>query len=73
MLDIGGSHGYYSVMLCDLNTFNYGYIGTRATGPAPGDYLIAGPDWKGDMPAGMAGWKLAKRGRKKTVAAAIPA
>src|SRR5580698_7669052 len=23
---------YYSVMLCDGNTFNYGYIGTRATG-----------------------------------------
>ena len=24
---------YYSVMLCDGNTFNYGYIGQRATGP----------------------------------------
>src|SRR5215510_1732981 len=23
---------YYSVMLCDGNTFNYGYIGTRTTG-----------------------------------------
>jgi hypothetical protein len=23
---------YYSVMLCDGNTYNYGYIGTRATG-----------------------------------------
>jgi hypothetical protein len=23
---------YYSVMLCDGNTFNYGYIGSRATG-----------------------------------------
>ena len=44
---------YYSVMLCDLNTFNYGYIGTRATGPEAGDYLIAGPDWKGETPAGI--------------------
>ena len=44
---------YYSVMLCDLNTFNYGYIGTRATGPEAGDYLIAGPDWKGEAPAGI--------------------
>lgn len=44
---------YYSVMLCDLNTFNYGYIGTRATGPEAGDYLIAGPDWKGQPPAGI--------------------
>ncbi len=44
---------YYSVMLCDGNTFNYGYIGTRATGPAAGDYLVAGPEWKGDTPAGI--------------------
>ena len=44
---------YYSVMLTDANTFNYGYIGTRATGPDAGDYLIAGPDWKGDTPAGI--------------------
>jgi hypothetical protein len=44
---------YYSVMLCDGNTFNYGYIGTRATGPAAGDYLVVGPDWKGETPAGI--------------------
>lgn len=44
---------YYSVMLCDLNTFNYGYIGTRATGSEAGDYLIAGPEWKGETPAGI--------------------
>jgi len=44
---------YYSVQLTDGNTFNYGYIGTRSTGSEPGDYLIAGPDWKGDAPAGI--------------------
>jgi hypothetical protein len=44
---------YYSVMLCDGNTFNYGYIGTRATGPEPGDYMVVGPDWKGEAPAGI--------------------
>jgi len=44
---------YYSVMLCDGNTFNYGYIGTRATGPEPGDYMVVGPDWKGETPAGI--------------------
>ena len=27
---------YYSVMLCDGNTYNYGYIGTRATGSEAG-------------------------------------
>jgi hypothetical protein len=44
---------YYSVMLCDGNTFNYGYIGSRATGPDAGDYLVVGPDWKGQTPAGI--------------------
>jgi len=44
---------YYSVMLCDGNTYNYGYIGTRATGGDAGDYMVVGPDWKGDTPAGI--------------------
>ena len=44
---------YYSVMLCDGNTFNYGYIGSRATGNEAGDYLVVGPDWKGETPAGV--------------------
>jgi hypothetical protein len=44
---------YYSVQLCDGNTFNYGYIGSRATGSGAGDYLVVGPDWKGDAPRGV--------------------
>lgn len=44
---------YYSVMLCDGNTYNYGYIGTRATGSEAGDYMVAGPDWKGATPSGI--------------------
>lgn len=44
---------YYSVMLCDGNTYNYGYIGTRATGSEAGDYMVVGPDWKGETPAGI--------------------
>jgi len=44
---------YYSVMLNDGNTFNYGYVGSRATGSGPGKYLVAGPDWKGATPAGI--------------------
>src|SRR5437773_1710427 len=43
---------YFSVMLCDGNTYNYGYIGSRATGNEPGDYMVAGPDWKGEPPPG---------------------
>ena len=44
---------YYSVQLIDGNTYNFGYIGSRATGTDPGDYLIVGPDWKGETPAGI--------------------
>jgi hypothetical protein len=44
---------YYSVMLCEGNTFNYGYIGSRATGSGPGDYMVVGPDWKGETPPGI--------------------
>jgi len=44
---------YYSVMLCDGNTYNYGYIGTRATGSEAGDYMVAAPDWKGATPPGI--------------------
>jgi hypothetical protein len=46
---------YYSVMLCDGNCFNYGYIGSRATGGAAGDYLVVGPRWQGPAPAGIKG------------------
>jgi hypothetical protein len=44
---------YYSVQFVDGNAYNYGYIGTRATGPDAGNYLVVGPDWKGDKPAGI--------------------
>jgi hypothetical protein len=44
---------YYAVQLEDGNTFNFGYIGSRATGNDAGDYMVAGPDWKGEAPAGI--------------------
>jgi len=44
---------YYSVQLVDGNAYNYGYIGSRATGVDAGDYLVAGPDWKGETPEGI--------------------
>lgn len=44
---------YYSVQLVDGSTYNYGYIGTRTTGTEAGDYLVVGPDWKGETPAGI--------------------
>jgi hypothetical protein len=45
---------YYSVQLVDLYTFNYGYIGSRATGSDEGCYLVAGPGWTGEAPPGIA-------------------
>jgi hypothetical protein len=44
---------HYAVQPEDGNTFNYGYIGTRSTGNDAGDFLVTGPDWKGDPPAGI--------------------
>ena len=44
---------YYSVQLCDGNTYNYGYIGSRATGNEAGDFMIAGPGWTGATPPGI--------------------
>lgn len=44
---------YYAVQLEDGNTFNFGYIGSRATGNGPGDYMVAGPDWTGETPPGI--------------------
>ena len=44
---------YYSVQLTDGNTYNYGYIGSRATGNDAGDFLVVGPDWKGSVPPGI--------------------
>ncbi|MEI8018589.1 MAG: DUF1254 domain-containing protein [Schlesneria sp.] len=44
---------YYSIQLIDAYTFNFAYIGSRATGNEAGSFLIAGPDWKGDTPKGV--------------------
>ena len=44
---------YYVVQLVDMYTDNYGYIGSRATGNGAGCYMVAGPDWKGQMPTGI--------------------
>ncbi|HCW16890.1 MAG TPA: cell envelope protein, partial [Achromobacter sp.] len=44
---------YYTVQLIDGNTYNFGYIGSRSTGDDAGDYMIAGPNWKGATPPGV--------------------
>jgi hypothetical protein len=44
---------YYSVMLRDGNFYNFGYIGTRATGNEAGDYMVVGPAWNGETPSAI--------------------
>ena len=44
---------YYTVQLIDGNTFNFGYIGSRATGSDAGDYMVVGPNWQGAIPPGI--------------------
>lgn len=44
---------YYSVQLIDMYTFDFAYIGSRATGNDAGRFLLAGPGWKGEKPAGI--------------------
>jgi hypothetical protein len=44
---------YYAVQLEDGNTFNFGYIGSRATGNEAGDFMVAGPEYRGETPAGI--------------------
>ena len=46
---------YYSFQLVDMYTFNFAYIGTRATGTGVGSYMVTSPAWKGDKPAGIDG------------------
>lgn len=44
---------YYVMQFIDLYTFNFEYVGSRATGNQAGKYFIAGPDWKGETPKGI--------------------
>ena len=44
---------YYSLQLVDLYTNNVDYPGTRVDGNDGGDFLVAGPGWKGEVPKGI--------------------
>jgi len=49
--DTGGR--YYVMPLMDAWTNVFALVGKRTTGTAAGAYLIAGPDWQGDVPEGV--------------------
>lgn len=44
---------YFSVQLVDLYTYNFDYIGSRATGSDGGSFLVVGPGWTGEKPEGV--------------------
>jgi len=44
---------YFSIQLIDAYTHNFAYIGSRTTGNNEGNYLVAGPGWKGELPRGI--------------------
>jgi len=44
---------YYVMQFVDAWTNNFAYLGRRATGTKEGTFLLAGPDWTGEVPEGM--------------------
>jgi hypothetical protein len=44
---------YYSLQFIDMYTYNFAYVGSRATGDDAGKFLLAGPNWKGSPPPGV--------------------
>jgi len=44
---------YYSLQFIDMYTFNFAYVGSRATGNEAGNFLLAGPGWRGETPPGI--------------------
>ncbi len=44
---------YYSLQFIDGYTYNFAYVGSRTTGNGGGKYLLAGPGWTGEKPAGI--------------------
>ena len=44
---------YYSLQFIDMYTFNFAYVGSRATGNDRGSFVLAGPNWQGETPPGI--------------------
>lgn len=44
---------YFSVQLIDASTNNFAIFGSRTTGNGGGRFMVVGPQWQGDMPAGV--------------------
>jgi hypothetical protein len=44
---------YYSIQFTDAYTFNIDYAGSRTTGNDAANFLVVGPNWKGETPSGI--------------------
>jgi hypothetical protein len=44
---------YFTFEMASLDSDNFAYVGTRTTGSKAGSFAIVGPDWKGNLPAGV--------------------
>ena len=44
---------YFSAQFIDQYTFNFAYVGSRATGNGGGGFLLVGPRWDGKTPDGV--------------------
>ncbi|WP_166363299.1 DUF1254 domain-containing protein [Pseudomonas akapageensis] len=44
---------YYTAQFIDAYTHNFAYAGSRTTGNEAGNFLLVGPGWKGETPAGI--------------------
>ena len=44
---------YYTFEMASMDSDNFAYVGTRATGTNAGNYAIIGPDWVGSLPPGV--------------------
>ena len=44
---------FYHLQFIDQYTHNFAYVGTRTTGNDAGAFLLAGPRWQGEAPAGI--------------------
>jgi hypothetical protein len=50
VLSVPAMDRYYTFEFSCMDSDNYAYVGTRATGTNAGSYLIVGPDWHGTYP-----------------------
>ncbi|RVW07202.1 DUF1254 domain-containing protein [Prescottella agglutinans] len=51
---------YWSVQAMDQNVTTFFKAGSQFSGNAPQRYVIVGPEWRGDLPAGFKGTEIVK-------------